>query len=665
MGAINFAYHIEESLFIEDFEELSWKELLTYYQNRTHVQHFPLSRGTAKNQLKADRLLKNEFSFNNETHTLPNAFNWRVNPSKDLEWFILLHKFYYLKDLARAYDYTHDESYAEKWVSLIRSWIRQIPDGFIDSQVTGRRLQQWLISYPVFVNQYHSLAITADFFERFLYSIHSQTHYLCHNLTPDGNHRTIELYAIFMVAVTFPELKSSAWFLEFSTQQLLANMQQDLLPDGVHRELSTDYHHSVLENYLRFRGLAVLNNIKLPEACEVLLKQAIKFSYYAHKPDGFIPAISDGDCNSHLSLLKKAQRYYVDPYLDFIISQGKEGLAPEQRSCGFSHSGYYILRSDWNAHPYEEALYLFFDCAGLGFGSHGHYDALNFEMAAYGQSLIVDPGRYTYNEKSNDGINWRRYFKGTDAHNTVVVDGMDQMPYQSGRPTNPEPKTTLQHFISTENFDLVQGQIISQRYSAIHQRLIFFVQAEYWIIIDVLSSRTPHNYELYFHLSDKAQNKTLLFSTEDYHSVLSPHLLLIQPNYPDSTIAIEQSYVSPEYGLKYKAPVVKSAKMQECSTNFHTVLYPFKDSASHVQIKQLPVYYQGQQCQDTQATALRISIQTAEGSHYEDYFFVNHQEDNKEYMVDDIRCTDSVLFLRRDDLGQTIKDFKFTSVKHP
>ena len=59
-----------------------------------------------------------------------------------------LHKL--IKDLAAAYDYTGEEAYPRKWMELVSSWIRDA-DGFIDSQVTGRRLQQWLLAYHYFV----------------------------------------------------------------------------------------------------------------------------------------------------------------------------------------------------------------------------------------------------------------------------------------------------------------------------------------------------------------------------------------------------------------------------------------------------------------------------------------------------------------------------------
>ncbi|ESS67574.1 heparinase II/III-like protein [Methyloglobulus morosus KoM1] len=651
MKVSNLAALADENLFVEDFSRLSWPAVLDYFQNRGHVKHFALSKGAGKHVTNAELVLLNEFNFNNEKYALGKLFDWKINPSKDLEWLILLHKFYYLKDLAGAYDYTQDERYAQKWVSLIDSWITQVPDGFIDSQVTGRRLQQWLLSYFTFVQQWRSPSVTADFFGRFIRSINSQTHHLCRHLTPEGNHRTLELYAIFLVAVTFPELNSAKGFLEFSKQKLLENIRQDLLPDGVHRELSTDYHHTVLKNYLRFRGLSMLNDIALPAACDALLKQAIKFSYYVHKPDGFIPAINDGDCNSYLPLLKKALYYYPDEHLAYVITQGEKGVPPMQRSCGFDDSGYYVLRSDWSMKPYNEALYLFFDCAPLGFGSHGHYDALNFEMAAFGHSLIVDPGRYTYSEFSEDGINWRHYFKGGSAHNTVVVDGLDQTPYRCGRPTDPEPQVTLKQFVSTSGFDFLQGQVATHQYPVIHERTIFFLPPEYWIVTDRLTAEDNHNYDLYFHLSNRAQDQSNWVSNDVCHVIHSPNLLIAQPYCPDTKVIIEQAYVSPEYGVKHPAPVVRFSKLHARTTAFHTVLCPFKEEPPAIEVTQLPVYKNGRLCELSEAASLHIKLGNAE-SYVEDYYFIHHGSTGEEYTFADMTCIARALFLRKNGSGQ-------------
>jgi uncharacterized heparinase superfamily protein len=54
--------------------------------------------------------------------------------------------------------------------------------------------------------------------------------------------------------------------------------------------------------------------------------------------------------------------------------------------------------------------------------AHGHADALSFTLRAFGTDVFVDPGTYDYFSFPA----CRAYFRSTRAHNTVVVDGLDQ-----------------------------------------------------------------------------------------------------------------------------------------------------------------------------------------------------------------------------------------------
>ena len=642
----------QPALFAPEQPLRSWADWLSYYQQKLGGGYFPLSAGKAKHLAAADDVLHNRFNLNNQLYQLPDGFNWRHNPSADLEWLILLHKFYYLKDLACAYDFTGNENYARKWVELIDTWIDQVPESFIDSQVTGRRLQQWLLSYRYFVGKLHAPSVTPDFFARFIQSVNSQTHHLCAHLTPEGNHRTLELYAIFVVAITFPELNSANYFLELSKSHLLANIQEDLLADGVHRELSTDYHHTVLKNYLRFRELAKLNRITLPAECDELLNKALDFSCYVHKPDGFIPAINDGDCQSYLTLLKKGHTLFGAPHWLYAASQGQQGQAPTARSRLFATSGYCILRSDWTCQPYTKGHYLFFDCARLGFGSHGHYDLLNIEAAAFGKALIVDPGRYTYCETGHaDGVNWRKYFKGTAAHNTVTVDGLDQIAYQCERPVDPEPEVQLDYYISRSGYDWVQGRALSRRYPVVHERNILFVHAEYWVVTDRLLAEQTHDYDLRFHLARDAQDQVRMDGTENMYRVIAPNLVLAQAADEQIEATLEEGFVSPEYGIKYAAPVVRFSRKQSATCVFQTLLYPFEQNAPDVHITILKVMPQEQ---TSSATAIRIEIESESGR-YEDLVFINHCSIDHTVRFADIECQCRLLFVRKRLDGEIVK----------
>ena len=644
------------------FNTWTASELLAYFQSRKGIAYFAIANEPETTRKKIDGILSNSFDFNEETYQLPDRLDWLTNPSTDVEWAIMLHKFYYAVGLGIALKETGDRRYADKWVELTSSWITAVPLDFLPSDVTGRRIQNWVFAHYYFVSECPTEAVTPEFYVHFLTSIHQQTSYLCQHLTPARNHRTLELYTIFLVAVVFPELKDADTWLQFSIDELTKNAQTDLLDDGVHCELSTDYHHIVLRNFLAVKRLAVLNNINLPSQFDSSIKKALVFSMYVHKPDGFIPSLSDGDTGSFLSLLEQGHDFYGDEEMLYVATKGKQGIPPRSRSKAFPSGGYYVLRSGWgekktpspvgegwvrgnqnreNAHlipshpnreevltttdTYEDERYLVFDCGDLGAGNHGHLDLLSFEMAAYGQSLIVDPGRYTYDESGD--TNWRVLFRGTGYHNTVQVDGLNQTRYefhkQKFKIKGSQPDYELKAFISRPGFDYLHGIARSHEYPVVHERKIIFVNGEYWIICDVLRADETHNYDLLFHLAASAQNKITLVADQQCFSVDAPGLVMLLPVHKSANVSLEDGYVSPTYGVKQGAPVVKfNQQGAECC--FYTVLYPYKAERPSMTVLSIDIFKNGEVCAPSVATCLSVAVKNA-GQDFNDRIVLAHE----------------------------------------
>jgi hypothetical protein len=642
----------------------SWTptELLAYFQSRKGIAYFAVANEPEVTREKIDCILSNNFNLNEETYQFRNGLDWLNNPSSDIEWAIMLHKFYYAVGLGLAYKETGNRRYADKWVELTTSWIAAVPMDFLSSDVTGRRIQNWVFAHYYFVTECSTEAVTPEFYVQFLASIHQQVSHLCQHLTPVRNHRTLELYTIFLVAVVFPELKDADSWLQFSIDELAKNAQTDLLDDGVHCELSTDYHHIVLRNFLAVKRMAVLNNISLPCQMDDSIKKALEFSVYVHKPDGFIPSLSDGDTGSFLPLLQQGYDLYGDEEMLYVATKGKQGTSPSQRSKAFPSGGYYIMRSGWgeSLEAYEDERYLVFDCGDLGAGNHGHLDLLSFEMAAFGQSLVVDPGRYTYDESGE--INWRVLFRGTSCHNTVLVDGKNQTRYEFHKEKfkirGPQPDYQLKTFISKPGFDYLHGIARSHEYPVVHERKILFVNGEYWVICDVLRADDVYNYDLLFHLAATAKNKVLLDTDQHCFSVDSPNLLMMQLVHQSASVSLECGYISPTYGVKQDAPVVKfNQHGTECS--FYTVLYPYKDKRPTLTVSSTPVLKNNETCNPFTANCLAIISETDEHV-VRDMVFVANEPG--EYKFEHYTTNSPVFFQREDEQGQLLVQFDYADL---
>lgn len=467
----------------------------------------------------------------------------------DEEWKIEWHKFYYGLDLAHAFAVTGDEKYRITWRQLVQSWITQMAAGCDSSDIAARRIQNWIYAWTAFSKKD---SFEPQFEDEIICSLAAQVSHLRNHLTAERNHRTLELYALFIAALALPELNDDD-LLEFATAELHRNLLTDVRPDGVHREQSTHYHATALRSFLGARENAKCFGLQFPAGYDERLKKACEFLLHVQRPDGLIPALSDADTGNYSDLLELAAFIFDRSDFLYVATAGALGEPPAELCPSFPDGGYYIQRSGWG--DFSNEKYLVFDCGPLGDGGHGHYDLLNIEVAANGRALIVDPGRYTY---VDDDAQWRRYFKGTAAHNTVCVDDLDQTPYSRGKAKGAGAHGRLLSRVTTPGFDMLCGEARSSVYDAVHTRRIFFISGEYWLIVDSLRAAAPHKYELRFHLAPLV--------TDEFVLLFEPYR---QP-------IVSQGWVSPYYGIKEAAPVISVVSEACKDTDFYTLIVPLK-----------------------------------------------------------------------------------------
>ncbi len=107
----------------------------------------------------------------------------------------------------------------------------------------------------------------------------------------------------------------------------------------------------------------------------------------------------------------------VRRYAALGIPQPLAAALPVRRE--FPQGGYYILGCDFES---IGEIRLIADAGPLGYreiAAHGHADALSFTLSVGGTEYFVDPGTFAYHTQED----WRRYFRGTGAHNTATSCG--------------------------------------------------------------------------------------------------------------------------------------------------------------------------------------------------------------------------------------------------
>jgi hypothetical protein len=496
--------------------------------------------------------------------------DWLGDPRlpADTEWQIAWSKFYWGLDLAHAFAVTGERRYLAAWEQLVRSWLRRAGVGaaaWDTSDVAARRVQNWLYAWDLFASAPAFEGLGDGVEDEILDGIRAQAIQIRDHLTPARNHRTLELYALFSVALALPGLVEG--LQELAIDELHRNLVEEMRPDGVHIEQSTHYHLIVLRSFVGARENARRFGVELPDGFDAHLSRALDFGMHCHRPDGEIPELSDADGGSYLDLLELAADLLDRDDWRFVATRGAQGRPPRRRNVSFPHGGYHVQRSGWD----HDARWLIFDCGPLGAGGHGHYDLLSFELAAGGRPLIVDPGRYTYSEipeAAGDPPNPRHWFKGTAAHNTVCVDGLDQTPYFRGRHKGPVATGRLLSRAAVPGLDILRAEAISPCYEAVHERRISFVEDAYWVVEDQLRGAQAHRYDLRFHLAPEAWERVEV----DGQIVRAPGVELEIA--ADARPVIEAGWVSPLYGVKVSAPVVSVAVEGRAEARFRTVIRP-------------------------------------------------------------------------------------------
>ena len=271
----------------------------------------------------ADDVLRGRFTHAGITLDLGPEPDWLGSAlPPDPEWQIEWRKFYYGLDVAHAFRSTGDARFLRAWERLVESWIRQVAPDQDRADVTARRVLNWIYAWQRLAAAPDFSGLGPGMAERIVDSIRAQVRHVRDHLTPERNHRTFELYALYVSVLAFPMLDVDGATLSFAVDELYRNLVTDIRADGVHREASTHYHHVALRTYLGVYENARRFSVALPEGYRERLERACEFAMHCHRPDGGIPALSDSDGGSYLDLLELAGAALARPDFRYVASRG-------------------------------------------------------------------------------------------------------------------------------------------------------------------------------------------------------------------------------------------------------------------------------------------------------------------------------------------------------
>jgi uncharacterized heparinase superfamily protein len=498
---------------------------------------------------EARRLAAHQFTFLSQTMAHGDRIAWSRDPisgrdwprafSRDivyrgpdrlgdikLPWELSKHQYFFT--LGKAAWLSGDAAPAVEIMKQIDHWIDDNPADtgihWISALEAGTRATSWIMAYP-----FYAESGDRHFHSRLIASIARHLLFVEQHLSTGAfaNTHLVGEAAALVVGGLFVKCRDSARWVATGLQVLDKEIERQLTADAGHVERSVAYHRFFLDQYYLVAALLAANGRSLSTPTLQSMERATAYLMNMLFADGTAPAFGDADDARGLWFRADAPTDYrgllalgsvLFGRLDFKSASasetedvfwlfGSKGIAAfdaldasshRAASIAFPDAGYYVLRGGC---PIDGDPTLVFDCGPLGFGSagHGHADALSFQLHVGGYSFFVDPGTFSYNLD----YAWRDAFRGTRAHNTLVVDGQDQSVPGDRMSWKTAARSKALGWVTTRWFDLVDGAHDGYRRLSdpvSHRRVICFLKPDVWVIWDNVTASDYHEIEMLLHL---------------------------------------------------------------------------------------------------------------------------------------------------------------------
>ena len=612
------------------------------HKNRVNLQKNFLN---LKNNLEqAEQILNGELVLLGENITLTEKTDWHNDPLEfvlwplkfytevqkdkalklcDIKYIWELNRHQFLVLLGMAYWFTGDEKYAKKAAQYILSWIEENPlnvgVNWTSSLELAVRSISWLWVVSLCRNSQH---FGSEFNRQFLYSIYDQCHHIEKHLSlysSPYNHYIGEAAALHVLGMKFSNvLKRAEKWETLGWEILVQECEKQFHVDGLTVEQATFYHHFTLGFYLQSILLRIINNKDVPDVVLNRVEKALEVSMYIALPDKTLPMIGDIDNARSLFfdlehswdfrgllslgavLFKRSDFKHQSPDVtlemtwlcsdkmieDFIAM---EICLPKETSKAFYSSGYFVSRDTWE----DDSNYFCFDCGEIADGlhqseipsaAHGHADALSFALSAFGRNFLVDGGFFTYFGE----LEWHKYFRQEEAHNTVRVGNFRQAEY-CGRLTWKKVKSPrLLTWETNSDYDFVAGRI-DYSSEVFHERKLIYLKKKFWLVNDFVFSN--HNdVESYLHFDPEVElihdeNSKIIVASIGEVGIVIQYFYNAEIQAIKGGFVPSDGWVGQGYGIKKPAWRVE-LKWEKASNLylFPMLIVPYRNQAAHVEI---------------------------------------------------------------------------------
>ncbi len=488
---------------------------------------------------EAERILTGEFKFfEHQWFQLGFPPTWTLDPLTNSYFGITKHwtqipddgpydikyvweasRFAFVFTLIRAYAATKDERFPAAFWALVEDWAEQNPPGLGPNWKCGQeaslRLLAWCFGLYAFRASPRTtperLAKLTQFSAALAQRVYRNLDYA---ISTRANHMVSEAFGVWLAGLLFPEFKDAPLYLKTGCELLEEAARKQIFSDGAYSMYSINYNRFILHVYLLALRLGDLNNQPFSEDLRRAVAASVdhlaqlidphtgQMPEYGSIDGALVLPLNNCDYTDYRPILqlgafitRGVRLFPPGPWdEDLLWLCGAQSLEaplqqPQQQDSAFPDGGIYTLHGS--------ASRVVVRCA-----SHrerpSHADQLHLDLSWQGQPIAVDPGTYLYN---GSGI-WQNGLARSAVHNTVTVDGEDQMQrltrftwgsWSEGRvlPSTPSLIWRGEHDGYTRLPDPVT-----------HRRAVLRLENNAWLVLDRLEGLQPHRMRLHWLLAD-------------------------------------------------------------------------------------------------------------------------------------------------------------------
>jgi len=346
---------------------------------------------------------------------------------------------------ARAYARDADEKWAEAFWTMFDAWILQNPPQLTINWMCGQemtfRLMAMLVAAFATLPSPAATPQRLEALTKLAWQTGRQLDVNINNARAQkNNHAVSEAVGLWTIGLLFPELRPAPKWRDRGRKILAAEMARQVYDDGTFVQHSMNYHRVMLDDMLWVVALSESADAPLPAAATDRFHRAAEWIREMLDPvSGRVPNYGPNDgaqvlplnCCDYLDYrpVVQAAGYAVNrgrclpdgPWNEKLLwlfgsdaLSGASETPPREPVFAARDGGYYVLRgpNSWcmtRCHEYRDRP--------------NQCDMSHLDLWWNGTNVLRDAGSYLYNCPEP----WKSYFYATAAHNTVQIDGREQM----------------------------------------------------------------------------------------------------------------------------------------------------------------------------------------------------------------------------------------------